>query len=288
MLAAVDRPARARLAPIGASKTGRGEQRWTWPGEHRSSDLAELLLEYEGRNYFDGVKLDSRPFRHTWDNKRLLGRRGFGEVHEVLTDIRFRCAAKTIQLPVQLQHQQMQDDLKAKEVERVVESERNLCLLDHPNILESAKIVLFMELLDGCSLETFIDSKPLDEAVIKKFTAQICSALSYMHGREPPVIHRDINCSNMIVCLADKRIKLIDFGLSIKLEQAVSHVTASTSSPKGTLNFLAPELLSPDDPAAGPRYSRKSDIWAFGCSVYQMASGSRPYSTAVNFLQMAL
>uniref|UniRef100_A0A1I8ILH1 Protein kinase domain-containing protein n=1 Tax=Macrostomum lignano TaxID=282301 RepID=A0A1I8ILH1_9PLAT len=242
--------------------------------EHRSSDLVELLLD--------------RPFRHTWDNKRPLGRGGFGEVHEVLTDIRFRCAAKTIQLPVQLQHQQMQDDLKAREVRRVVESERNFCLLDHPNIvkffhiakLESAKIVLFMELLDGCSLETFIDSKPLDEA--------ICSALSYMHGRKPPVIHRDINCSNMIVCLADNRIKLIDFGLSIKLEQAVSRVTASTSSPKGTLNFLAPELLAPDDPAAGPRYSRKSDIWAFGCSVYQMAAGSRPYSTATNFLQMAL
>uniref|UniRef100_A0A1I8FIQ0 Protein kinase domain-containing protein n=1 Tax=Macrostomum lignano TaxID=282301 RepID=A0A1I8FIQ0_9PLAT len=127
-----------------------------------------------------------------------------------------------------LQHQQMQDDLKAKEV-RKGSGEREKPLSAGPS--------------------EFI----------------ICSALSYMHGREPPVIHRDINCSNMIV-----------------------HVTASTSSPKGTLNFLAAELLSSQmTQRTGPRYSRKSDIWAFGCSVYQMASVRDP-TTAVNFLQMAL
>uniref|UniRef100_A0A1I8GE85 Protein kinase domain-containing protein n=1 Tax=Macrostomum lignano TaxID=282301 RepID=A0A1I8GE85_9PLAT len=137
------------------------------------------------------------------------------------------------------------------EIHIAVESERNLCQLRHPNIvrflhiaqLEHASVVVFMELLDGRSLERFIDNKPLDEPKIRDFSEQICRALLYLHSRQPPVIHRDINCSNIIVCADNTRIQLIEFGLSIKLEQSVSHISASTQSPKGTLNFMAPELL---------------------------------------------
>uniref|UniRef100_A0A1I8F5X9 ANK_REP_REGION domain-containing protein n=1 Tax=Macrostomum lignano TaxID=282301 RepID=A0A1I8F5X9_9PLAT len=60
-----------------------------------------------------------------------------------------------------------------------------------------------------------IDNKPLDEAAVRSFSKQ----------RE------------------NTRIKLIDFGLSIKLEQSVSHISATTQKPEGTLNFMAPELL---------------------------------------------
>uniref|UniRef100_A0A1I8HIH6 Protein kinase domain-containing protein n=1 Tax=Macrostomum lignano TaxID=282301 RepID=A0A1I8HIH6_9PLAT len=183
------------------------------------------------------------------------------------------------------------DELPAvsTEIHRAVESERNLCRLRHPNIVrflhiaqpEPAAVVVFMELLDGRSLERFIDNKPLDELTIREFSQQICRALLYLHSRQPPVIHRDINCSNIIVCAENTRIKLIDFGLSIKLEQSVSHISASTQSPKGTLNFMAPELLGAGE-SDSVQYSRESDIWAFGCSVFQMTSGARPFSKCSN------
>ncbi|PAA46701.1 hypothetical protein BOX15_Mlig014711g3 [Macrostomum lignano] len=231
-----------------------------------------------------------KPFREKWENKQLLGRGGFGDVHKVLTDTGVTCAAKTLRLPLQLGDQL---DSKARKVDSVVESERNLCQLQHPNIVrflyitqpEPATVVVFMELLDGHTLENFIDEKPIDEEKIRHFSKQICSALLYLHSQQPPVIHRDINCTNMIV-LADgtDRLKLIDFGLSIKLEQSVSHISASTS-PKGTLNFMAPELLG-DGESESVQYSRESDIWAFGCSVYQMAIGARPFATAKNLLQL--
>uniref|UniRef100_A0A1I8GDR7 Protein kinase domain-containing protein n=1 Tax=Macrostomum lignano TaxID=282301 RepID=A0A1I8GDR7_9PLAT len=231
------------------------------------------------------------PFLERWDVVRLIGRGGFGEVHEVRTDTGVTCAAKTLRLPVQLGDELLS---MSSEIHRAVESERNLCRLRHTNIVrflhiaqpEPATVVVFMELLNGRSLERFIDKKPLDEVTIRDFSKQICRALLYLHSRQPPVIHRDINCSNIIVCADNTRIKLIDFGLSIKLEQSVSHILTSTQSPKGTLNFMAPELLGAGE-SDSVQYSRESDIWAFGCSVYQMVSGARPFADARNFLGMA-
>uniref|UniRef100_A0A1I8H824 Protein kinase domain-containing protein n=1 Tax=Macrostomum lignano TaxID=282301 RepID=A0A1I8H824_9PLAT len=222
------------------------------------------------------------PLLERWDAVRLIGRGAFGEVHEVRTDTGVTCAAKTLRLPVQLG-----DELPSvsTEIHRAIESERNLCRLRHPNIVrflhiaqpEPATVVVFMELLDGRSLEKVYRQQAAGRA--ERFETSASS-------RQPPVIHRDINCSNIIVCADNTRIKLIDFGLSIKLEQSVSHMSASTQAPKGTLNFMAPELLGAGE-SDSVQYSRESDIWAFGCSVFQMASGARPFANAKSMLGMA-
>ncbi|PAA52610.1 hypothetical protein BOX15_Mlig024413g1 [Macrostomum lignano] len=228
----------------------------------------------------------SHLFNERWTVIRTLGQGGYGTVCEVLTDIGIRCTTKTIRVPMKL------SDVAAevrKKIDKCLEAEENLCELQHDNIVkylyiyqperEPATVVLFMELLDGCSLDTFITikSSKLDEETIGLFSTQICSALAYIHSQEPAVIHRDINCRNIVVLADKKRIKLVDFGLSIKLEQSVSHISASNPEPKGTMEFMAPELLAKDD-LSSPHYSKSSDIWAFGCSIYQMASGKLPFS----------
>uniref|UniRef100_A0A1I8GSE8 Protein kinase domain-containing protein n=1 Tax=Macrostomum lignano TaxID=282301 RepID=A0A1I8GSE8_9PLAT len=200
-----------------------------------------------------------------WDNVRLLSRGGFAEIHEALTDKGIRCAVKTLKLPLQLGDQR---DKVQRETDRAIESEMNLCRLRHENIVkifdivqpEIATVVVFMELLDGKTLEL------------------ICSALSYMHNQpeKSAVIHRDLNCSNIVI-LDDNKVKLIDFGLSHRLGTSISHSTAS--SVKGTLNFMAPELLGDDEKIV---YSTASDVWAFGCAVYQMATGERPFEKIKN------
>uniref|UniRef100_A0A1I8JS95 Protein kinase domain-containing protein n=1 Tax=Macrostomum lignano TaxID=282301 RepID=A0A1I8JS95_9PLAT len=214
--------------------------------------------------------------RKSWDSTRFVARGCFGDIQEVVTDRGIRCTAKTLRLPVQLGDDQISS---CREREKPVR-------LRHPNIVrflhiaqpEPATVVVFMELLDGRSLERFIDNnKPLDELTIRDFSEQICCTLLYLHSRQPPVIHRDINCSNIIVCADNTRIKLIDFGLSIKLEQSVSRHSAFPESLKGTLSFMAPELLGIGTSEC-EQYSRESDIWAFGCSVFQMASGTKPFS----------
>uniref|UniRef100_A0A1I8IFY7 Protein kinase domain-containing protein n=1 Tax=Macrostomum lignano TaxID=282301 RepID=A0A1I8IFY7_9PLAT len=266
-----------------------------WSLEDQLGRTARDLARENGKAELEALlrgEDDHPPFLEDWETGRLIGRGGFGEVHEVLTDTGIRCAAKTLKLPVHLGDQL---DSIRKKIEGAIESERNLCRLRHPNIVrflhmaqpEPATVVVFMELLDGRSLERFIDNKPLDEAAVCSFSKQICSALLYLHSRRPPVIHRDINCSNIIVLADNTRIKLIDFGLSIKLEKSVSHISATTQKPEGTLNFMAPELLGAGE-ADRPQYSRESDIWAFGCSVFQMATGSRPFADVPTIFQVAV
>ena len=89
-----------------------------------------------------------------------------------------------------------------------------------------------------------------------------------------------------MVLIGTEQIKLIDFGLSIRLQESFTHHSTSTMNPKGTLHFMAPELLGPED-SDKVRYSPRSDIWAFGCTVYHMATGSVPHSGYKNFLGLA-
>uniref|UniRef100_A0A1I8HMX2 Protein kinase domain-containing protein n=1 Tax=Macrostomum lignano TaxID=282301 RepID=A0A1I8HMX2_9PLAT len=218
-----------------------------------------------------------------WDAVRLIGRGGFGEVHEVRTDTGVTCAAKTLRLPVQLG-----DELPSRSTE--LSRARETCAdCGIPTSSGSCTSLGRSPPQSLCSWSCWTaeawrglsTTTPLDELTIREFSQQICRALLYLHSRQPPVIHRDINCSNIIVRADNTRIKLIDFGLSIKLEQSVSHISASTQSPKGTLNFMAPELLGAGE-SDSVQYSRESDIWAFGCSVFQMTSGARPFSKCSN------
>uniref|UniRef100_A0A1I8J0Y0 Protein kinase domain-containing protein n=1 Tax=Macrostomum lignano TaxID=282301 RepID=A0A1I8J0Y0_9PLAT len=210
------------------------------------SELAQLLEEYEKRKFFDEPLQLPPPYRESWTVKRLIGSGGCGTVHDVVTDIGVRCVAKTLRLP--MQHGDEQGTVRAN-VKKAINSERNLLQLKHDNIVKflhiahtgPSKVVVFMELLEGFSMERFLGGKPIAEVKIRKFISQICSALDYMHSQQPP----GHQLRNIIVLADNTRIKLIDFGLSIKLEESVSHYSASAATPKGTLNFMAPELVAP-------------------------------------------
>jgi serine/threonine protein kinase len=109
---------------------------------------------------------------------------------------------------------------------------------------------------------------------------QMCHALDYMHSLSPPVLHRDINGNNVMI-QQDDTVKLIDFGLAMPLKVASGASTTGhhTDSECGTPHFMSPEIISAEQK---PRYSRRSDIWAFGCTVFQMVTGSVPYKECRN------
>ena len=166
-----------------------------------------------------------------------------------------------------------------------------LASLNHPNIahvygLEQSDGVqaLVMELVDGPTLADRIADGPIpvDEALA--IARQIAEALEAAH--EHGVIHRDLKPANVKV-RSDSTVKVLDFGLAKALEPAVVGPDLSDSptimSPAmmtgvgtllGTAAYMSPEQ------ARGKSVDRRSDIWAFGCVLYEMLSGKRAFAGA--------
>jgi eukaryotic-like serine/threonine-protein kinase len=181
----------------------------------------------------------------------------------------------------------------AQDAERLARFEREaktLASLNHPHIAQiygleksSGVQALVMELVEGEDLSQRIarGPMPLDEAL--PIARQIAEALEAAH--EQGVIHRDLKPANIKIT-PDGVVKVLDFGLA---KLAHPHATAGhadvTASPTitspakmtgvgvilGTAAYMAPEQ------AKGREADKRSDIWAFGCVLYEMLTGRRPF-----------
>jgi eukaryotic-like serine/threonine-protein kinase len=178
----------------------------------------------------------------------------------------------------------------AHEVDRLARFQREaktLASLNHPNIAaiygveESGGITaLVMELVEGKDLSQLIahGAIPIDEAV--PIAKQIAEALEAAH--EQGIIHRDLKPANIKI-RPDGRAKVLDFGLA----KALSAETASASVENtptltahatkmgmiiGTAAYMSPEQ------ARGKPLDKRSDIWAFGCVLYEALTGRRAFA----------
>ena len=162
-----------------------------------------------------------------------------------------------------------------------------LASLNHSNIaaiygLEQGS-ALVLELVEGPTLADRIVSGPipLDEAL--PIARQIADALDAAH--EHGIIHRDLKPANIKV-RSDGTVKVLDFGLAKALEPVVGSVQgsqlATITSPAmtrlgmvlGTAAYMSPEQ------ARGHQADKRSDVWAFGCVLYEMLAGKRAFEGA--------
>ena len=206
----------------------------------------------------------------------LLGAGGMGVVYRAVdTKLRREVAVKI--LPAAFAG-------KSEYLARFEREAQALASLNHPNIAtlyalkESDGIhYLEMELIPGETLADRITSSPLslDEAVT--IGRQITDALEAAHGKG--VIHRDLKPSNVKIT-PEGTVKVLDFGLAKLLRDDVvsSDSTVSlagddtaTGAIVGTLAYMSPEQ------ARGKPIEKRADVWAFGCVMYEMLTGKRPF-----------
>ncbi len=201
----------------------------------------------------------------------------------------------------------------ASDAERMGRFEREakvLAALNHPNIAsiygfeESGAVrALVMELVEGQTLAEEIDggfagqvsvtagaglkasatragrrkSMPLDEAL--GIARQICEGLEYAHDRG--IVHRDLKPANVKIT-PDGVVKILDFGLAKALEGEVATGDPSRSPTMSRLATQAGIILgtaaymSPEQ-AKGRSVDRRADIWAFGCVLYEMLTGTHAF-----------
>lgn len=182
-------------------------------------------------------------------------------------------------------------DAFVSDPERVARFQREaktLASLNHPNIggiygLEDANAVtaLVLELVEGPTLADRIAQGPIpiDEAL--PLAKQIAEALGAAH--EQGVIHRDLKPANIKV-RPDGTVKVLDFGLA-KTTDLVGSASNASQSPTiitpamtetgvilGTAAYMSPEQ------ARGLVLDKRSDLWSFGCVLYEMLTGRRPFT----------
>src|SRR5215469_23876 len=164
----------------------------------------------------------------------------------------------------------------------ILQEARTISALNHPNICTIYEVgeadgrpYLAMEYIEGHTLTEEITSVGLAVDVLMRYGMQLADALAHAHERG--IVHRDLKSGNVIVTPSG-RLKVLDFGLSKRLAQKASEETTQLDrswdeqhSITGTLPYIAPELLK------GQEADARSDIWALGVLLYEMAAGRRPF-----------
>lgn len=208
----------------------------------------------------------------TWKKGDLLGSGSYGRVWRGLTSDGEQIAVKQIVLDVS-------DREKAeREYQKVQEEVEILKTLQHKNIVsflgmrrEGEEVSIFMQYVTGGSIAQLLARfGPLDEPVFCSYTQQILEGVKYLHDRN--VIHRDIKGGNVML-MPNSTIKLVDFGCAKRLCYSLNkNSLCNPTSLQGTPYWMAPEVIQETG------HGKKSDIWSIGCTVFEMATKSPPWS----------
>jgi Tol biopolymer transport system component len=208
-----------------------------------------------------------------------LGEGGMGEVYRA-SDTRLKRQVAIKILPESF----------AMDPDRLARFQREaemLAALNHPHIaaiygLEDAQGVkaLVMELVEGEDLAARLGRGPLAPADARPIARQIAHALEAAHERG--IIHRDLKPGNIKV-RPDGTVKVLDFGLAKIVDAPAGRDVSRTptiTSPMATLQGAVlgtPAYMSPEQ-AKGLTATPRSDIWAFGCVLFEMLSGRPPFA----------
>ncbi|MFI5181270.1 MAG: protein kinase [Thermoanaerobaculia bacterium] len=214
----------------------------------------------------------------------LLGAGGMGEVYRA-KDTRLGRDVAIKVLPEEF----FEDEERRTRFEREA---RTLASLNHPGIAAiysfeevSGRHLLVMELVEGEGLDAKIASGafPLEESL--SFAKQIAEALEAAH--EKGIVHRDLKPANVKVT-PDGRIKLLDFGLAKAFEGerdspkggSGGQLTKSptlTARPTAAGMILGTAAYMSPEQARGRAVDKRTDVWAFGCVLYEMLAGKRAF-----------
>ena len=210
-----------------------------------------------------------------------LGAGGMGEVYRA-RDLRLGRDVAVKVLPAEVAS-------SPDRLARLEREARTVAGLNHPNIVtlysvedEEGIQFLTMELVEGQSLSSLVIPNGLPFPRLLELAIPLTDALVAAHERG--VIHRDLKPGNVMVT-RDGRVKVLDFGLAkLAGEEIPAHdVAVTVESPLsedgqvlGTVPYMSPEQVR------GERVDARSDLFALGVMLYELATGSRPFTGSSN------
>jgi len=204
-----------------------------------------------------------------------IGEGGMGEVYRARDERLDRDVA------IKVLHEDVAQD--ADRLARFEREAKAVARLDHPNILaihhfgtEEGVTYAVTELLDGQNLRQAIPASGMPWQKVVEMGAAIADGLAAAHGKG--IVHRDLKPENVFVT-SDGRVKILDFGLAQVKMPIEEDAETATLTPAGTvagtvlgtMGYMSPEQLR------GEPSDARSDIFAFGCVLYEMLSGKAAF-----------
>ncbi|HEY9772881.1 MAG TPA: protein kinase [Planktothrix sp.] len=199
-----------------------------------------------------------------------IGEGGMGQVFRLRERVTGR------EFAIKVMNQAASNDVRS--VQRFDQEAHAVRKLIHANLvsvidaaapLNSSPYIL-MELIDGEDLASVLAKRgALQPRESFQYGMQICGALEHAHGKG--VIHRDLKPSNVIITPSGKA-KVVDFGISKLVDSRnIDFAATGASELIGSPFYMSPEQCS------GESMDARSDIYSFGCMLYEMLSGDPPF-----------
>jgi tetratricopeptide (TPR) repeat protein len=206
----------------------------------------------------------TEPMESRYELLEEIGRGGMGVVYKA-RDTRLGRVVALKRLPENLREHPNAVALFEREA-------RAAAALNHINIVtlfdageEGGNYFITMELLEGQPLNAILErASQLSARDTARLGIQIAAGLQYAHDQR--IVHRDIKTSNLFFT-KDHTVKIMDFGIAKSLEE----VRRTTTVVGGTPYYMAPEQ------AAGESVDHRADLYAFGVTLFQMATGALPF-----------
>ena len=208
--------------------------------------------------------------------KRQLGEGGMGVVYEA------EQTAMDRKVALKVLHPHLNDDELYVRFQREAAASSKL---EHPNIItvydfgrtENASLYIAMEFIDGKSLDDEIKQNgPLEYKRACRIGSQICSALRNAHDKN--IIHRDMKPENVMLCRRGDEtdfVKVLDFGIAKMMDEGGTDQQKALT--KTGMVFGTPQYMSPEQ-VRGEKLDWRSDIYSVGIIVYEMLTGSLPFT----------
>jgi eukaryotic-like serine/threonine-protein kinase len=227
------------------------------------------------------MKLDPGTRFGSYEIAHLIGSGGMGDVYR----------ARDLRLGRDLAIKFLHDDLARNtlQLHRFEREARAASSLNHPSIITIYEVgeyeghpYIAMEFIEGQRLRDFLSTEPVSIERCLEMSVAIADGLAAAHARG--IVHRDLKPENIMVT-AERRIKILDFGLAKPADESLSPVDPNAATMPGvvlgTAGYMAPEQ------AKGRAADFRSDQFSFGTILYEIFGGQSPFRRATSMETMA-
>jgi len=239
---------------------------------HKINNLFDSLVQADESDFEEAAAEQDLVGRKigSFEITEMIGRGGMGVVY-LARDTKLDRSVAVKSIPAK-----MASDSTARK--RFRREAKLLASLNHPNIAVIHEILeeeksgyLVLEYVPGETLAERIAGEPLTLEQALSIGQQIAKAVSAAH--EQGVVHRDLKPSNIKIT-PDGRVKVLDFGLAKASVIAPKSSEITETQPGRVVG--TPAYMSPEQ-ARGKGTDTRTDIWSFGCIMYQMLTGQLPF-----------